>query len=66
MSESSDDLEEILALIDGNNRPLAYFKLLRLQEYSSGNPGSILALVDRCGCLVSRLVDDISVEDEEM
>ena len=66
MSNSSDQLEEIKALISSGSKCLAYSTLLHFQEQSSGDPTSIQALAGISQTLLSLIVADISDDDEEM
>ncbi|KAK4573584.1 hypothetical protein RGQ29_031509 [Quercus rubra] len=66
MSNSSDQLEEIKALISSGSKCLAYSTLLHFQEQSSGDPTSIQALAGISQTLLSLIVADISDDDEEI
>ena len=66
MSNSSDQLEEIKALISSGSKCLAYSTLLHFQEQSGDDPTSIQALAGISRTLLSFIVADISDNDEEM
>nr|XP_023896732.1 uncharacterized protein LOC112008629 [Quercus suber]POE55596.1 telomere-associated protein rif1 [Quercus suber] len=66
MSNSSDQLEGIKALISSGSKCLAYSTLLHFQEQSSDDPTSIQALAGISQTLLSLIVADISDDDEEI
>uniref|UniRef100_A0A7N2MLH5 Telomere-associated protein Rif1 N-terminal domain-containing protein n=1 Tax=Quercus lobata TaxID=97700 RepID=A0A7N2MLH5_QUELO len=66
MPNSSDQLEEMKALISFGSKCLAYSTLLHFQEQSSGDPTSIQALAGISQTLLSLIVADISDDDEEI
>lgn len=67
MVDSGERIEEIKALLSSQNKPLAYAKLLRLQEVSAGvDSSAVETLVASSRAILFFLVIDISDNDEEM
>ncbi|XVF88328.1 hypothetical protein PTKIN_Ptkin19aG0041100 [Pterospermum kingtungense] len=69
MSNFTDQIEEIKALISSNSKAdksFGYSTLLHFQEQSSDIPTSILALAQSSRCLIALIVADVHDEDEEI
>lgn len=66
MAEFKEQIEEIKALFSSENKALAYFKLLHLQEISAVDSSAVKTLADSSRVILAFVVADISCNDEEM
>ena len=65
MSTFCNQVEEIKALIY-HNKSLAYSTFSILQEQSANDPSLLQTLADNSQNLVSLIIADISIDDEEV
>ncbi|CAI0444797.1 unnamed protein product [Linum tenue] len=69
MLDFSDHLKEATALLHSNskeNKSLGYFSLLQFQEQAGKDGSRTQILADRSQSLVSTILADISIDDEEI